>query len=27
VAGLVGFGYNFYVWYFVLKPVVENFQS
>jgi hypothetical protein len=27
VAGLVGFGYNFYVWYFVLKPLVDNFQS
>ena len=27
VAALVAVGYNFYVWYFVLKPLVENFSS
>ena len=26
-ASLVAVGYNFYVFYFVLKPLVENFQS
>ena len=27
VSALVAVGYNFYVWFFILKPVVENFQS
>jgi hypothetical protein len=27
VAGLVAVGYNFYVFFFVLKPLVENFSS
>ena len=27
VAALVGVGFNVYVFYFVLKPLVENFQS
>ena len=27
VASLVAVGFNFYVFYFVLKPLIENFQS
>jgi hypothetical protein len=27
VASLVAVGYNFYVFFFVLKPLVENFSS
>jgi len=27
VASLAAIGYNFYVFFFVLKPLVENFQS
>ena len=27
VASLVAVGYNFYVYFIVLKPLVENFQS
>ena len=27
VAALIAVGYNFYVFFFVLKPIVENFQS
>jgi len=26
LAGLIGAGFNFYVFFFVLKPLIENFQ-